>query len=118
MVNLTNTAYLINSLYNKINKGQILFVSSAAVNWVSYPNIDLQRLIYNWTKECISKFCEHLNRKNIDNQNISLQVYEPSSFNSKMNILAKTKIETITKELYSLIENPRISILRGLNKTV
>ena len=117
--NITGVAYIITELYKKITKGQIIFVSSANVNWVSYPNIPEQRMLYGWTKECISKMCEHMNRKNADNlKNISIQVYEPNSFKSKMNPNGKISIQIVLNELKHIIDNPRVSVLRGMNRNV
>ena len=110
---------MITKLYQKIKQGQIIFVSSAIVNWVSFPDIDNQRMIYGWTKESISKLCEHINRQNSNNsKNIAVQVYEPNSFTSKMNPQSIIDINFVAKELEHLIDHPRISVLRGLNKNV
>ena len=117
--NITSTSYMITKLYQKIKQGQIIFVSSAIVNWVSFPDIDNQRMIYGWTKECVSKLCEHINRQNSNNsKNIAVQVYEPNSFTSKMNPQSTIDINFVAKELEHLIDHPRISVLRGLNKNV
>jgi len=117
--NVTSSIYLIQKFYEQMIQGQIIVVSSAAVNWVSYPGIPNDRLIYNHTKETVSKYCEHMNRKNADNEkNVSVQVYEPNSFKSKMNPTGKADISIVTGELEHLVDHPRISVLRGMNRNL
>ena len=117
-VNYTSMVYLIAEFYKQMSKGQIIAVSSATVNWQSWPGIDMQRLIYANAKHGVSEFCRNLNRKNIPGQEekpISIQVYEPNAFASPMST-SNHSITSAAQELYTLIENPRISILQGLNR--
>jgi len=117
-VNYTSMVYLIAEFYKQMSKGQIIAVSSTAVNWQSWPGIDMQRLIYANAKNGVSEFCRNLNRKNHPQQEekpISIQVYEPNAFVSKMST-SNHSIASAAQELYTLIENPRISILQGLNR--
>lgn len=117
-VNYTSMIYLIAEFYKNMSQGQIITVSSATVNWQSWPGIEMDRLIYNCAKKGLSDFCQNLNRKNIPGEEekpISIQVYEPNAFASKMSV-SKQSITDCAKELHTLIENPRISILQGLNR--
>lgn len=117
-VNYTSAVYLISQFYEHMKQGQIIAVSSATVNWQSWPGIGMNRLIYNCAKTGLSDFCQNLNRKNIPGEEekpISIQVYEPNAFASKMST-SKQSITDCAKELHTLIENPRISVLQGLNR--
>lgn len=119
-VNYTSTVYLIEGFYRKMSRGQIIAVSSATVNWQSWPGISFERMTYSATKEALSNYCMHLNRKNIPAENekpVSIQVYEPNAFASRMSNSAES-INSVAKELRMLIDNPRISVLRGLNRVV
>lgn len=117
-VNYTSMVHLIACFYNKMTQGQIIVVSSATTAWTSWPGIDMDRLVYACNKEALSSFCKNLNRKNIPSQpekDVSIQVYEPNAFASKMNSNG-VNIDIAAKELKYLIENPRISMLQGLNR--
>lgn len=117
-VNYTSMVHLIAGFYTKMIQGQIIVVSSASTAWTSWPGISVDRLVYGCNKEALSSFCKNLNRKNIPAQpekNISIQVYEPNAFISKMNNKG-ANIETVAEELQFLIDNPRISMLQGLNR--
>jgi len=117
--NSTSTIYLIEGFFRKMVTGQIICVSSASVNWQSWPGISFKRMTYAVSKEAVSNYCAHLNRKNIPNDStsvpISIQVYEPNSFKSKMNN-STLPVSVPAKELRYLIDNPRVSLLRGLNR--
>ena len=117
-VNYTSMIYLIAEFYKNMSKGQIIAVSSATVNWTCWPGIPMERLVYACNKTGVSEFCKNLNRKNVPDKEekpVSIQVYEPNSFDSKMGI-SNQSITDVAKELHTLIENPRISVLQGLNR--
>lgn len=119
VLNYASMIHLIAGFYNKMEEGQIIVVSSASVNWPSWPGVGMDRMIYGNNKESLSNFCHHLNRKNIPDvieKNVSVQVYEPNSFNSKMNKKSNTPIDIVAREVKILMDNPRISVLRGLNR--
>lgn len=120
-VNATSAIYLISEFYKNMSRGQIIVVSSATVNWQSWPGIELPRLIYSTAKTALSNFCMYMNRKNIPGQEekpISIQVYEPNNFVSRMGIDSEQDIKIVSEELFSLVNNSRISVLQGLNRSV
>jgi len=121
-VNYTSMVYLITKFYDTMPKGQIIAISSASVNWQSWPGINMSRMVYASTKTALSDFCDNLNRKNIPGEEekpISIQVFEPNIFASKINnYKSDTSVEEVAQELYSMIKNPRISRLRSLNRNV
>ncbi len=115
-VNNTSTIYLITEFYNKMKNGQIIAVSSAQVNWQSWPGKDIHQLVYATAKTSLSQFCSYMNRKNDNEKPISIQVYEPQNFPSKMTPNSEQDINEVAKELQLLVDNPRISVLQGLNR--
>jgi hypothetical protein len=118
-LNYTSAVYLISEFYNKMLSGQIIVVSSATVNWKSWPGIEINRLAYATAKGAVSDFCQQMNRKNMpgnSEKNISIQVYEPNNFISKLNNTSKLDTNIVAQELLSLVNNPRISVLQGLNR--
>ena len=120
-VNATSAIYLISEFYKNMHSGQIIAVSSATVNWQSWPGIEMNRLIYSTAKTALSNFCKHMNRKNLPGEEekpISIQVYEPNNFISRMSHNSKIDIEVVANELFSLVNNSRISFLPGLNRSV
>jgi len=117
-VNYTSTVYLMSLFYKTMHTKQIIAVSSATVNWQSWPKIDMSRMIYACAKAGVSEFGKNLNRKNIPGEqekDVSIQIYEPNAFASKMSNSTHS-ITDAAKELRQLIENPRISVLQGLNR--
>jgi short-subunit dehydrogenase len=120
-VNCTSTIYLISEFYEKMTCGQIISVSSATVNWQSWPGIETHKLVYATAKTALSDFCKHMNRKNIpdkEEKDVSIQVYEPNNFVSQMGIDSEQDIQPVAQELFSLVNNRRISVLQGLNRSV
>lgn len=120
-INSTSAIYLISEFYKKMNSGQIIAVSSATSNWQSWPGIELHRLIYATAKTTLSNFCMNMNRKNMpgeEEKNISIQVYEPNNFISRMGVNSQQDIQPVAQELFSLVNNRRISVLQGLNRSV
>jgi len=118
-VNATSAIYLISEFYKKMHSGQIIAVSSATVNWQSWPCKNITQLVYATAKTSLSQFCSYMNRKNMPEENekdISIQVYEPQNFPSKITLNSKQDIQIVAEELKILIENPRISVLQGLNR--
>lgn len=119
-VNFTSAVYLIAKFYEKMDTGQIVIVGSATTSWQSWPGIDMDRMVYSTTKAGIREYCANLNRKNLPadaEKNVSVQLYEPNSFFSPMsNYSTKTPAHVAAQELSMLIENPRLSILQGLNR--
>jgi len=117
-VNYTSVVYLITKFYEHMNKGQIIAVSSCSSNWQSWPGIDMHRMLYGSAKASLTQFCANLNRKNVPDQaekEISIQVYEPNSFASPMSN-TEHPITDAAKDLHTLIKDPRISMLQGLNR--
>ena len=117
-LNYTSMVYLIGEFYKCMESGQIIAVSSATVNWQSWPGIDLERLAYANAKTAVSDFCQQMNRKNMPSspeKQVSIQVYEPNAFASKMSN-SDIDISIVAQELLSLVKNPRISVLQGLNR--
>ena len=120
-VNYTSVVYLMTQFYERMHSGQIIVISSSTVNWQSWPGIAMNRLVYACAKTGVSDFCKHLNRKNIPGEEekpVSIQVYEPNNFISKMGVNSKQDIQTVAKEVKLMIDNPRISVLQGLNRDV
>ena len=118
-VNYTSAVYLMAGFYDRMSKGQIIVVGSATTAWQSWPGISMERLFYNSAKTGVSDFVDFLNRKNLpadSEKPVSVQLYEPNSFNSHMAPNSTTECATVAKELAHLIENPRISRLQGLNR--
>jgi NAD(P)-dependent dehydrogenase (short-subunit alcohol dehydrogenase family) len=118
-VNATSAIYLISEFYKKMNNGQIIAVSSASVNWQSWPGKSITQLVYATAKTSLSQFCSYMNRKNMPEEHekdISIQVYEPQNFPSKIAPNSKQDIQIVAEELKILIDNPRISVLQGLNR--
>ena len=117
MVNFVSPSYLTSNFYAKMNKGQIIIVSSASTQWVSYPGITLGRMMYGVAKEAISNFARHFTRKQYDQQDkVFVQCFEPSRFPSKMNNFMQGAVPIdVAKDLKQMVDNPRLSNVLSLN---
>ena len=85
-VNFTSVAYLTLKFYEKINHVQIVNISSTSTLWTSYPGIDTGRFCYNISKEHLSNFGRHFNRKIVDEpKSVVVSTVEIGKFASKFN---------------------------------
>lgn len=85
-VNFTSAVYLTLGFYEKMSKGQIINISSTSTLWPSYPGVDTGRLCYNLSKESLSGFGRHFNRKIVDdNKLVTISTLEVGKFPSKFN---------------------------------
>lgn len=107
-VNYTSAVYLTLGFYNKMSTGHIINVSSTSALWVSYPDIDSGRLVYNISKESLSTFGRHFNRKIVDDsKNVIVTTAEIGRFPSKFNNYQPgTDITKMATVITNLIEQP------------
>jgi short-subunit dehydrogenase len=85
-VNYVSVAYLTIKFYDKMQDGQIVNISSTSTYWPSYPGIASGRLAYNISKEAISNFGRHFNRKIVEETKpVVVTTVELGKFNSKFN---------------------------------
>ena len=107
-VNYVSATYLTIGFYDRMNKGNIINVSSATTLWVSYPEIKTGRLVYNISKESLSSFGRHFNRKIIDNtKDVYVSTVEIGRFASKFNNYKPgMDILKAAGHIVSLIDNP------------
>jgi short-subunit dehydrogenase len=106
--NYVGVAYLTLEFYERLSKAHIINISSTATYWVSYPNIPTDRFVYNLSKEALSEFGKHMNRKICDdNKNIIVTTIEPGKFNSKFNNYSGgMPITKVANMIKNVIDNP------------
>ena len=116
-VNSVSLIYLATQFYQKMNKGQIICVSSASAIWPSWPDISIERMVYGLSKQTVSNFCEHMQRKNYTvGKSVAVQCYEPCRFKSKMNNFSQgSDISEVTKDVRYLIDNPTVAHIRKID---
>jgi NAD(P)-dependent dehydrogenase (short-subunit alcohol dehydrogenase family) len=85
LVNFVATACLTHKFYEKLDNKQIINISSASTHWVSFPDIHTGRLFYSMSKECVSNFGKHYNRKINDSRKNTVSTIEIPRFASKFN---------------------------------
>jgi len=113
--NYVGVAYLTLEFFNKLNQAHIINISSASSFWVSYPDIDDSRLSYNLSKEALSTFGRHMNRKIVDSNKNIVTTIEPGKFNSKMNgYTGGMPVEHVANWIKRVIEDPvaQLSIIK------
>lgn len=115
-VNYVSIAYVTMKLYEKMSAGHIINISSTSTYWPSYPGIDNGRLAYNISKESLSNFGKHFNRKIVDdNRPVTVSNIELGKFNSKFNNYAGgMTVERAADIVAGCINNPvtQISVIR------
>ena len=117
VVNSASMVYLATQFYNKMHKGQIICVSSASAIWPSWPNVAIERLVYGLSKQTVSHFCEHMQRRNYTvGKPVAVQCYEPCRFESKINNFKQgISISEIIKDVRYLIDNPTVAHIRKID---
>ena len=113
--NYVGVAYLTLEFYKKLNQAHIINISSTSTYWVSYPDIEDSRLAYNLSKEALSLFGKHMNRKIVDSNKNTVTTIEPGKFNSKMNgYTGGMPIEHVANWIKKIIDDPvtHISIIK------
>jgi len=112
--NFVSSVYLTLAFYHKMQQGQIINISSTSTYWVSYPNISNQRLCYNISKEALSQFGRHFNRKIVDdNRPVTVSTVELGSFPSRFNGHQGTmSIEKAAAAVCDCIRDPRTAVSR------
>jgi NAD(P)-dependent dehydrogenase (short-subunit alcohol dehydrogenase family) len=86
ITNYVSAVYLTLGFYQRMSEGQIINISSASTIWPSFPGIDSQRLCYNLSKESLSTFGRHFNRKIVnDAKPVVISTVELGRFASPMN---------------------------------
>jgi NAD(P)-dependent dehydrogenase (short-subunit alcohol dehydrogenase family) len=81
LVNTVAPSYIICCLNDQQYKGRIIIISSNGANWTSWPEISQGRLVYNNSKQAISKFVAGIEHSENSGR---YTVIEPSKFQSKM----------------------------------
>jgi short-subunit dehydrogenase len=86
LVNYVAPCYLTTNFFTKmLNNSQIINISSASAWWISYPDMNLNRFVYNTSKSALSEFNKNFNRVIVDSEkNITITTIEPGAFKSKM----------------------------------
>jgi hypothetical protein len=85
LVNFVAVSYITHKFYEKLDNKHIINISSASTHWVSFPGIDTGRLFYSVSKECVTNFGKHYNRKTQDNRKNTVSTIEVPRFASKFN---------------------------------
>lgn len=115
--NYVSVAYLTMKFYEKLSKAHIINISSTSTYWVSQPGINNDRLCYNMSKEALSNFGRHFNRKIVDDQtkNIIVSTVEPGKFNSRFNNYSGgMSVQTVANIIKQVINDPvtEISVIK------
>jgi len=104
--NFVATAYLTHKFYEKLDGKHIINISSASSNWVSFPGIDSGRFFYSLSKECVSNFGKHYNRKINETRKNTVSTIEIPKFASKFNNFSKgIELDRVVKTVSSCITN-------------
>lgn len=109
--NYVSSVYLTLSWLKKMSRGHIINISSASSYWTSWPDISDGRLSYNISKEALSLFGKHVNRKIVDSSDVIISTVELGSFSSKFNgYTGKMSLERAADIVCSCVHHPLTSI--------
>jgi hypothetical protein len=109
VTNYVSSSYITAMFSQKMNNGLIINVSSASTMWVSYPGIDTNRMFYNLSKQSLSDFGRHWQRKTVDDNNgPTLCTIELGKFPSKFNNYQEgTDVDIMAGHVVDVINNPK-----------
>ena len=116
VTNYVGVAYTTLKFYEKNKNIHIINISSATTHWVSYPDIDVDRLCYNLSKESLTNFGAHLARKTVNESEFIISTVEPGKFPSKMNNYTESThtVSDVAQVIKNLIGSPvtRVSMAK------
>lgn len=103
-INAVAPVFLLEKLIENKSQAHVIIVGSHAAMWTSWPNISLERLSYNVSKETIQSFVTGLAQS--DSSNLKLSVINPSRFQSKLNGYQGYSIDIIVDGIVHVIQAP------------
>lgn len=108
--NVLGPVLILNYLVEYQFTGHVIVMSSHAANWTSWPDIPLQRLNYNCSKQAISTFVSSLS---IRSHVPTFTIIEPPSFQSRMSQYKGIPISTVVDAINQSLESRVDKIVLG-----
>lgn len=118
-INSVGQIQLLSELANSDSRSHVIVIGSHAATWTSWPNIELNRLLYNTSKNMLQEFVLGLEHSNLSKLQLSL--YNVSRFNSKFSGMGGgVEIKEVVDKIKWLIDqtNPPLLIEEGKLKIV
>ena len=105
-VNTVAPAYLCESLAKENCNAHIILVGSHSGTWTSWPNIEIQRLWYNLSKQSLTAVATGLSHS--QQTGMRFTAFNPCKFASSMNnnIESQLGADDIALSIKNIIENP------------
>lgn len=103
LVNTVGPAYLISKLDSMYRDKKIIAVTSYGSSWTSWPEIDLNRLVYNSSKSGLTTFLQGLIHRDSSKNKIS--ILEPSKFQSSMSNYTGADIDLVVNQIKTIIDD-------------
>lgn len=109
--NYVSSVYLTMEWLKKLEQGHIINISSTSTYWTSWPGMIDGRLCYNISKEALSLFGKHVNRKIVDSHQITVSTIELGAFKSKFNnYTGSMPLERAADIVVDCVNNPMTQI--------
>ena len=103
LVNTIGPAYLISILDSMYVDKKIIAVTSHGASWTSWPDIDLNRLVYNSSKSGLTTFLHGLIHRDSSKNKIS--ILEPSRFQSGMSNYTGSDINLVANQIKTIVND-------------
>jgi short-subunit dehydrogenase len=103
-INAVAPVFLLEKLIKNKSQAHVIVVGSHAAMWISWPDISLERLSYNISKETIQSFTTGL--AHAGTSDLKLSVINPSRFQSKLNGYQGYSIDVIVDGIVHVIQAP------------
>lgn len=103
-INAVAPIFLLEKLIENKSQAHVIVVGSHGAMWTSWPDISVERLSYNVSKETIQSFVTGLAHS--DSSNLKLSVVNPTKFQSKLNGHQGYSIDIIVGGIIHVIQAP------------
>lgn len=100
-VNTVAPIFLLEQLASRSSKAHVIAIGSHAAMWTSWPGIDLNRLSYNVSKECLQSFIVGLAQGN--GTELTLSILNPSRFQSKISDYNGYPVDYVVESIQTII---------------
>jgi short-subunit dehydrogenase len=104
VINAVAPVFLMEKLIENKSKAHVVIVGSHGAMWTSWPNISLERLSYNVSKETIQSFTTGL--AHAGTSDLKLSIVNPSRFQSKLNGYQGYSIDMVVDGIMHVIQAP------------
>lgn len=102
-INTLAPVFLLEQLASRKSNAHVVLIGSHSAMHTSWPGVELTRLSYNVSKECLQSFVVGLAQS--DNTNLTLSLLNPSRFQSKISAYSGYPINYVVESVQTIINS-------------